>query len=158
MKRLIAIAFGFAGLATLGVVVYAGSQFVTLRVDGMTCGGCAADIEKALRAVDGVLEARVSYEKSEAWVRYDDRKLTAEKVRGVIDKAGYKVVDGAGAPGDTAPNCCAGKAHGGNGCTMKEAADAKSEDRPYSTDLDALRARFNQDKGKARVVMLLSPT
>ena len=28
----------------------------------------------------------------------------------------------------------------------------------YSTDLNGLRAQFNQDKGKVRLVMVLSPT
>lgn len=30
--------------------------------------------------------------------------------------------------------------------------------RPYSSDLNELRAKFNQDKGKVRLLMLLSPT
>jgi len=30
--------------------------------------------------------------------------------------------------------------------------------RPYSTNLDSLRAEFNKDKGKVRVLLLLSPT
>ncbi|MGH9939635.1 MAG: hypothetical protein ACREAM_25620 [Blastocatellia bacterium] len=30
--------------------------------------------------------------------------------------------------------------------------------RPYSKDLNELRKRFNQDKGKARLLVLLSPT
>lgn len=30
--------------------------------------------------------------------------------------------------------------------------------RSYSTDLNVLRGQFNQDKGKVRLVMLLSPT
>lgn len=30
--------------------------------------------------------------------------------------------------------------------------------RPYSTDLEGLRAQFNRDKGKVRLVTLLSPT
>lgn len=30
--------------------------------------------------------------------------------------------------------------------------------RSYSTDLNGLRARFNQDKGKVRLLMVLSPT
>ena len=29
---------------------------------------------------------------------------------------------------------------------------------PYSTNLGELRARFNKDKGKVRLVMLLAPT
>lgn len=30
--------------------------------------------------------------------------------------------------------------------------------RSYSSDLGALRAQFNQDRGKARLLMVLSPT
>jgi len=30
--------------------------------------------------------------------------------------------------------------------------------RPYSSDLNQLRAQFNQDKGKVRLLLLLSPT
>ena len=30
--------------------------------------------------------------------------------------------------------------------------------KPYSTNLDDLRAQFNRDKGKVRLLMLLSPT
>jgi hypothetical protein len=30
--------------------------------------------------------------------------------------------------------------------------------RPYSTDLGALQARFNDDAGKVRLLLLLSPT
>lgn len=30
--------------------------------------------------------------------------------------------------------------------------------RPYSKDLNALRTRFNQDKDKVRLLVLLSPT
>ena len=30
--------------------------------------------------------------------------------------------------------------------------------RSYSTDMGALRSQFNQDKGKVRLLMVLSPT
>jgi hypothetical protein len=30
--------------------------------------------------------------------------------------------------------------------------------RPYSADIDALHARFNEDAGKVRLLLLLSPT
>jgi hypothetical protein len=30
--------------------------------------------------------------------------------------------------------------------------------RDYSTDLNGLRAQFNQDRGKVRLLMVLSPT
>ena len=31
-------------------------------------------------------------------------------------------------------------------------------ERNYSTDMNVLRARFNEDKGKVRLLLLLSPT
>lgn len=33
-----------------------------------------------------------------------------------------------------------------------------AENKSYSTDLNDLRAKFNQDKGKVRLLLLLSPT
>ena len=158
MKRLTAAAFGVVLVATLAVWADAAPTTVTLAVEGMPCGGCAAGIEKALRATPGVLEARVSFEKGEAWVRYEDRTTTVEKIRTAIVEAGYRVVDGRGASAAAAPTCCAGKAHGGPGCTMVDMADTTSKSLPYSTDLAGLRDRFNQDKRKVRVLMLLSPT
>jgi mercuric transport protein len=158
MKRVIALAFGVVLVASLGVLVYAATKTATLRVEGMSCGGCATGIEKALRATDGVLEARVSFEKGEAWVSYDDRKTTLEKIRSAIVEAGYTVIDPSGASAGAVPTCCAGKPHGGPGCSMVETTDTSSKGLPYSTDLEGLRARFNQDKGRVRVLMLLSPT
>jgi len=35
---------------------------------------------------------------------------------------------------------------------------SKVDDRHYSTDLKELRDRFNRDKGKVRLILLLSPT
>jgi copper chaperone CopZ len=72
--------------------VFAATRTVTLRIGGMTCEGCAVTIEKALKDTAGVLEARVSYEKGEAWVKYNDRKVTVRKLREVINGTGFKVV------------------------------------------------------------------
>ncbi|MFL6335030.1 MAG: heavy-metal-associated domain-containing protein [Pyrinomonadaceae bacterium] len=88
------------GILTLLLVFNAGTAFaatrtVTLRVGGMTCEGCAVTIEKALKDTNGVLDARVSYEKGEAWVKYDDRKVSVRKLRQVINGTGFKVVSGA---------------------------------------------------------------
>jgi hypothetical protein len=33
-----------------------------------------------------------------------------------------------------------------------------AENKSYSTDLNDLRAKFNQDKGRVRLLLLLSPT
>jgi copper chaperone CopZ len=43
-----------------------------------------------LKKTDGVREAKVSFPKGEAWVRYDDRKVTVAKLKEVIDGTGFK--------------------------------------------------------------------
>lgn len=63
---------------------------VTIKVEGMTCGGCAVTVEKALKKTPGVEDAKVSYEKGEAWVKYDDAKVTLAKLREVINSTGFK--------------------------------------------------------------------
>jgi hypothetical protein len=46
-----------------------------------------------------------------------------------------------------------------NGQTKDQKAPVSNPSpRPYSKDLNELRARFNQDKGKVRLLVLLSPT
>lgn len=62
---------------------------VTLRVKGMTCGGCATSVAKALRATEGVKDAQVSYERGLAVVKYDDEKVTVAKLRDVINNTGF---------------------------------------------------------------------
>jgi len=62
----------------------------TLKVDGMTCGGCEFGVKKCLLKLDGVKEANVSYEKGEALVQYDPEKVTKEKMVDVINKIGFK--------------------------------------------------------------------
>ena len=39
---------------------------VVVTVEGMTCGSCATTCEKALRSVDGVADAKVSYDEGQA--------------------------------------------------------------------------------------------
>ncbi|HEY0322767.1 MAG TPA: heavy-metal-associated domain-containing protein [Pyrinomonadaceae bacterium] len=78
-------------LASLGVS--AATKTVSLRVEGMHCGGCATSIEKKLKATPGVEEVRVSFEKKEAWIKFDDQKVTEAQLREVITSTGYKVVD-----------------------------------------------------------------
>ena len=43
-----------------------------------------------MRKTPGVIEANVSFEKGEAWIKYDDEKVTVAKLREVIDSTGFK--------------------------------------------------------------------
>lgn len=75
---------------TLGAgVAVAKTRTVTLRVKGMTCGGCATSVETALKSTDGVKGVRVSYERGTAIVKYDDQKVTVAKLREAVNNAGF---------------------------------------------------------------------
>ena len=61
-----------------------------IKVEGMCCEHCAARVEKALSALEGVVSADVKLKKNLAVVRsreeIDDGQITR-----VIEEAGYKV-------------------------------------------------------------------
>ncbi|MCY4664701.1 MAG: heavy metal translocating P-type ATPase, partial [Acidimicrobiaceae bacterium] len=59
-----------------------------LRVEGMTCGACAARVQSALGAADGVLDARVNFASSRATVLHDGT-IDDGNLRRVVEGAGY---------------------------------------------------------------------
>ena len=77
------------GLAT----VSAASKTVTIRIEGMHCKNCSGSVEKKLKATDGVEDVRVDLEKKEAWVKYDDQKISVAQIREVINSTGFKAVE-----------------------------------------------------------------
>ncbi|MCI0777339.1 MAG: heavy-metal-associated domain-containing protein [Chloroflexi bacterium] len=46
-----------------------------LRVDGLLCSLCAANVRGRLQAIDGVYEASVSLDDGEATVRFDSERV-----------------------------------------------------------------------------------
>jgi len=74
-----------------GKPVPADALTVSLKVTGMTCGGCADQIRNALMKLDGVYDAVVSHETGVASVQFDGKKIDEAKVGEAIVKAGYKV-------------------------------------------------------------------
>lgn len=66
------------------------TKTVRLKVDGMTCAGCAIGARKLLTRLDGVSKAEVNYEKAEAVVTYDAKKVTVAQLIAAIEKLGYK--------------------------------------------------------------------
>ena len=70
-----------------------------IRVDGMTCGACAARVETALGAADGVLDARVNFASSRATVLHDGT-IDDSNLRRVVERAGYSAPVDAGDDGE----------------------------------------------------------
>lgn len=61
-----------------------------IKIEGMSCGGCRAAVEGALRKVPGVLSAAVSLEKAEAAVEFDEKKTALSELRAAVENAGFK--------------------------------------------------------------------
>lgn len=82
-------------------------QTEILKITGMTCGGCASTVTRALVAVDGVHDVQVSLPKNEAMskaevpvevevvvqvvVQYDEIFTSPDKLKQAVESAGYGV-------------------------------------------------------------------
>jgi copper chaperone len=62
---------------------------ITLRVDGMSCGGCVRNVTGVLKALPGVLEAEVMLDEAEAQVSFDPTLISVEQLRRAIIDAGF---------------------------------------------------------------------
>ena len=58
-------------------------------VTGMTCGSCAARVERTLSRQPGVAEASVNFATSRATVRFDPGQASADSLGGAVAAAGY---------------------------------------------------------------------
>ena len=94
MRKLINLLAVPVIVIALGVLsVSAAVKTTTIRVTGMTWAGCASSVEQALKKAPGVIEASVSFEKGEAVIKYDDRKITIVQLRRVINNTGFKAIE-----------------------------------------------------------------
>jgi Cu+-exporting ATPase len=73
-----------------------------LRIQGMTCASCVARVEKALKAVPGVLGAEVNLATETAQVEAT-RLVDLAQLIAAVGKAGYRASDAAAAPSAGAP-------------------------------------------------------
>ena len=66
-------------------------QTETIKVSGMTCGGCSSKVAHALKAVNGVHDVAVSLSNNEAAVRYDEKLTSPDLMKLALEAAGYGV-------------------------------------------------------------------
>lgn len=67
----------------------AGNHKVVLRIRGMTCGSCAARVERALRSVESVSDAVVNLATETAVVQFGGRPTDLGRLREAVRAAGY---------------------------------------------------------------------
>ena len=62
---------------------------VTMKIDGMTCGHCVAQVTKALKGLDGVKVEQLSV--GSATVAFDPNATSEERIAQAIQDQGYAV-------------------------------------------------------------------
>jgi len=67
-------------------------ETITLKIKGMTCGGCVKSVTKVLQNIAGVSGVNVSLEQNTAMVSYDPAMATPAQFKSAIEDAGYEVV------------------------------------------------------------------
>ena len=74
-------------------------QHATIRIVGMTCGSCEILLERKLKSITGVLDAKVNHRTGVATITADPLSLpSSEELTNVIHDAGYAIDDGTSAP------------------------------------------------------------
>jgi len=69
-----------------------------LHLAGLSCAGCAAAVERALRAEPGVVEASASYGTQRASVLWDPSRTRLSALLAAVRRAGYDAAPDAAAP------------------------------------------------------------
>ena len=64
-------------------------ETTTIKVDGMSCGGCVKSVTGVLTALDGVAKAEVSLEQKQAVVEFDAARVTRDQLKATIEDAGF---------------------------------------------------------------------
>jgi len=67
-------------------------QTLNLPVEGMTCASCVLRVEKALKKVDGVLEANVNLATEKVSVSFDEKKTNLQALSSAVADAGYTLL------------------------------------------------------------------
>jgi copper chaperone CopZ len=66
-------------------------QTESLKVTGMTCGGCTTSVTRVLKAITGVGDVKVSLSAGEATVQFDERLTSREQLKAAVKGAGFGV-------------------------------------------------------------------
>ncbi|WP_340820404.1 copper ion binding protein [Methanolobus sp. WCC4] len=64
----------------------------TIKIEGMMCGHCKANVEKSIAAIAGVSEVKVDLEAKQATVTFDPSVADLETIKAAVADAGYTVV------------------------------------------------------------------
>ena len=66
-------------------------ESITIGIKGMTCGGCVASVQRAVKQLDGVEKVDVSLAQQQATVEYIPGRVNPARIRSAIEGAGFEV-------------------------------------------------------------------
>ena len=90
MTRFLKTSAMFMAAACMAMVVNA--EDISIKVDGMTCGGCEGKVNKALKGVEGVTAAKADSEKGSVAVSYDATKTSYDKLIASLEGTKFKAL------------------------------------------------------------------
>jgi copper chaperone CopZ len=66
------------------------TEEVVMHIEGMSCMHCVGRVESGLRETEGIVDAKVSLEDSQAVITFERTKISAESIRAKISEIGYR--------------------------------------------------------------------
>ncbi len=66
---------------------------IVLQILGMHCAACATGIESGLKRLDGIIAVNVNFASKEAIVKFDEDKVTLDKIKATVKRGGYEAVE-----------------------------------------------------------------
>lgn len=85
------LAFVVSSVFLFSGAALAAETTATLKVSGWHCAGCGNRTAKAVKAIDGVVEAKTDVEAKTLTVTYDDEKTSEEAVEKAVAALKYKI-------------------------------------------------------------------
>ncbi|MGI9289850.1 MAG: heavy-metal-associated domain-containing protein [Gammaproteobacteria bacterium] len=65
---------------------------ISLKVDGMTCGGCVKSIQNALNEHSGINSASADLDSKTVKVEFDASLIAEAAIKDAIESAGFDVI------------------------------------------------------------------
>ena len=63
---------------------------IVLGIEGLHCDGCVNRLTKVLKALDGVVDAKVSLENKSTEIEYDENELELDDIKQAVSDAGFE--------------------------------------------------------------------
>ena len=65
-------------------------ETLTLKIDGMTCGGCVKSVQRVLNELAGMKQAEVSLNPAQAVITFSPVEISISTVIEAIEDAGFE--------------------------------------------------------------------